>query len=303
MIHRKGTPGTGRSALVALGAIAGLAAGCGGEQVPTDARLSISPAERTIRITERRDADGACRTDGSRFVDVPVLLSLVAANGSPIRDAEVSVYVGFAANTYSGHPVLSLYEDRNGNGVVDADTELASAATDSIARVRTDSDGAHRLLLRADIGCPYKGEVFAYVGTANASSSFAVEAAETIEPEPEAPQPEVDVQESRDDADRTDGDDGIEGDDGVPGPEGETSPERIDPFETLPGQTDGPEPDAEPQPVRCAAADDLRTSLVCEVDADDEGGDATETTPDPAFEDEPSPGTEALPGIDPEPRS
>ena len=291
----RGTPGTGRVRLAALGAATALVAACDSGQVPTDARLSVSPEERTIRITEVRGADGLCRTDGSRFVDVPMLLALNGPNGSPIEGAEVSVYVDFAGNTYSGRPVLALYEDRNGNGVVDADTELASAATDSIARVRTGSDGTHRLLLRADIACPYRGEVFAYAGAATARSSFEVEAAETLEPEAEEPRPPA----PETPAPRLpDGPD--EGGD-VPAPADDATPDVGNPFETVPlegepdvdltdegepagdGSVDGEPvedgptggaaddasttPEADPQPLRCTAAGGRRTAVVCTVDA------------------------------------
>ena len=172
----------GRRGTVGLGALA--LAACGGEQLPTGAELTISPAARSIEIVEYRDASGACAFDPNLFVDLPVVMRLVGGDGSPIGDAEVSVYVDFAANTWSGYPPLALFDDANGNGVVDADAELASGADDDVARVRTGrTSGARAMLLRANVSCPYRGEVFAYAGGATAQASIEIVARETIRPE------------------------------------------------------------------------------------------------------------------------
>ena len=229
-------PGMARAVIsgVAAAVAAALLAACGSDQVPTDAVMSISPEERSIRIVEFRDADGPCRTDGSRFVDVPMLLRLATRDGSPIEGVEAEVYVDFAANTYSGYPVLALHEDRNGNGIVDADSELASGAGDSIARVRTDDDGTYRMLLRADIACPYRGEVFAYAGAVSAQASFEVTAAETIEPGmPETPEPETSPRLPDDRQTEDDVEQDVEDD--------------VDPFETVPDEdaSDGSAPDSD----------------------------------------------------------
>ena len=274
-------PGLVRAPGVAAAVAAALLAGCSSDQVPTDAVMSLSPEERSIRITEFRDADGLCRTDGSRFVDVPMLLRLATRDGSPIEGAEAEVYVDFAANTYSGHPVLALYEDRNGNGVVDADSELASGAGDSIARVRTGDDGTYRMLLRADIACPYRGEVFAYAGAATAQASFEVTAEETIEPEPpQTPEPGRTSPRLPDDRDAEDGaEDDVERD----------VDDDVDPFETVPdgGGSDGTAPDDEADgsdgPAEGEDADaDAELDAEVDVDAEVDGaaGDTTDADAD-----------------------
>ena len=282
-------PGLARTVVsgVATVAAAALLAACSSDQVPIDAVMSISPEERSIRIVEFRDADGSCRTDGSRFVDVPMLLRLATRDGSPIEDAEAEVYVDFAANTYSGYPVLALYEDRNGNGIVDADSELASGAGDSIARVRTGEDGTYRMLLRADIACPYRGEVFAYAGAVSAQASFEVTAEETIAPEtpePERTSPRLpDDRETEDDVEQDVEDD-------------------VDPFETVPDEdaSDGLAPDDDADGSDASAegedADDGRDEGDADADdaADSEadaevGGDADDTTDADAEAPEPQP--------------
>lgn len=166
------------AALVALGA-------CSSGQVPVGATLDISPEARSIDIVERRDADDRCLFDPDNHVDLPVVLALRDGQGSPIGDAELTVYVDFAANTYGGFPVLELYDDLNGNGVVDAETELVSGEDDGVARVRTSRYAGERaLLVRANLSCPYRGEMFAFVDGVSATATIEVSSGRVVRPEP-----------------------------------------------------------------------------------------------------------------------
>lgn len=151
--------------------------GCSSEQLPSGASLSISPDARTIDIVERRAIDDPCVIDDDDHVDLPLVIALRDPQGAPIGDAVISVYVDFAANTYSGYPVLALYDDLNGNGVVDDDGERVSDSDDSIARVRTgDYSGDRALLLRVNLSCAYRGQVFAFVDGVSAMASIEVKA-------------------------------------------------------------------------------------------------------------------------------
>jgi len=158
----------------------------GGDQLPSQATLSISPAARTYTIVEYRDTQDRCRFDANRFVDVPIVMSLRDGDGASLGGVTVNVYVDFAANTFGPFSPLALYEDRNGNGIVDADTELVSAEGDDIARVELDAlHGSRALLLRANLSCAYRSELFAYVDGVTASASVEVSARETIRPRPD----------------------------------------------------------------------------------------------------------------------
>lgn len=155
--------------------------GCDSGQLPNDARLSITPEEKTIQIVEYRDAQGRCISQDGYFVDQPVMLRLTDGAGSPIGDAEVSLYVDFTENAFSGNSPIALFEDRNGNGILDADAELVSAAGDAIARVRTDDDsGARMMLLRIDLSCTFRGELVAFSDGVSAGASLEVEATEVV---------------------------------------------------------------------------------------------------------------------------
>ena len=159
---------------------------CTNDIVPVNARLLITPESHTTNIIEQRDADDQCSYDASNYVDLPIVLQLTTDNGSPIGDTSMSVYVDFAANTFSGIAVLSLFDDLNGNGVVDEDVELVSAKDDSIARVKTDKwTGARSLLLRVNLSCSFKGEVFAFTGGVTGRAAIEVVAQQVNKPEQE----------------------------------------------------------------------------------------------------------------------
>ncbi|MFK8078023.1 MAG: hypothetical protein AB8B84_15660 [Granulosicoccus sp.] len=148
---------------------------CTNSIVPNDATLMLTPSTHTIDIVEMRNATGQCEFFEANHLDVPLNIALSTNNGSPIGDEWVSIYTDFSENTYSGRPVLTLYEDINGNGVVDVDSELISGLDDDIARVRTDKfTGTKLLLLRINLSCAFRGEVRALAGPANGAASFAV---------------------------------------------------------------------------------------------------------------------------------
>lgn len=150
------------------------------QQLPPGAALSISPTERTLNVADRRDEDGVCIIDPESYIDWAIVLQLTDDNGSPIGERSVRVYVDFGENTFSGFPVMALYDDRrgNGNGLVD-DFELVSGNDDDIAIVNTDKFGGDReLLLRINTSCPYRGDVFAFVQGVTASSTFEIIARE-----------------------------------------------------------------------------------------------------------------------------
>ena len=140
--------------------------------MPHDAQMRISPESRTINIADRRDAEGRCFIDQNQYLDQPVVVSMVNGDGAPLGDVEIRVYVDFSGNTYPGTPVLMLYDDMNGNnnGIID-DFELVSGVGDDIAVVKTDYYGGDRpLLLRINVSCPFKGDLFAFSAGVSASS-------------------------------------------------------------------------------------------------------------------------------------
>ena len=160
-----------------------LIGGCTNDRVPVNASLTITPGTHTTRITEQQNAAGQCLFDAGHHVDIPILLQLNTAEGSPIGDAELKVYVDFAENTYSGLTTLELYDDLNSNGVVDAQLEYISGFNDDIARVRTNKwSGSRMLLLRINLSCAFRGEVFAYTDGISGRADIEVIADDIVKP-------------------------------------------------------------------------------------------------------------------------
>ena len=150
------------------------------DQLPVGATMSIAPSERTLTIDAFTDEEGTCFIDPDRYIDWPIVMALTTSDGAPIAHQDVRVYVDYGANTFSGYPVMALYDDRQGNsnGVVD-DFELVNDTDDDIAIVKTDRYGGDReLLLRINISCPFRGEVFAFVDGVSAMSTIEVVARE-----------------------------------------------------------------------------------------------------------------------------
>lgn len=168
------SPGTARVYLMGLFFV--LISACDQQQLPVGAELSISPESRSIIVSDRSDADGNCFIDPGQYVDMAIVLTAVNADGAPLGDLNVRVYVDYSGNTFPGYPVLALYDDRrgNGNGVID-DHELVSGDGDAIAVVKTDYYGGDRpLLLRVNVSCPYKGDVFAFSDGISATSNIEI---------------------------------------------------------------------------------------------------------------------------------
>ncbi len=161
-----------------LGSLLMLLSACEQTQLPPGAQLSISPETRTLRIGDRRDENGNCFLDANSYLDFPIVLRLTNSEGSPLADAQISVYLDYAGNTFppTSTPVMALYDDRRGNnnGVIDA-FELVSSPDDDIVQVKTDYYGGDRpLLLRINTSCPYQGEVFAFTDGVTAQTNIEV---------------------------------------------------------------------------------------------------------------------------------
>ncbi len=149
---------------------------CSSDQLPIGSSLGITPDGRSIRVIEFRDENGVCIFFENNYVDIPVVITLVDSQQSPIGNADVSVYLDFAENTFTGVPVLGLFRDLNSNGVIDDDSEFVSGIDDPIAVVRTDEiSGESVLLLRINLSCAFRGEMFAFVDGVTASSVISVE--------------------------------------------------------------------------------------------------------------------------------
>ncbi|MEE9334678.1 MAG: hypothetical protein V3U65_11380 [Granulosicoccaceae bacterium] len=150
-------------------------------QLPSDAEVRISPEGQSIDITQITNSNGGCVFNPNNYVDTPLLLSVHDGDGSPIGEAEISVNIDYSGNTFSGPPVLALYEDLNSNGVVDADTELVSGREDNgyVGETRQYSGDKH-MFLRINLSCSYIGNIHVRSQFAYKQMNVAVNATRTV---------------------------------------------------------------------------------------------------------------------------
>ncbi len=150
--------------------------GCGGgtngdaddTAFPPGTEIRISPASQSFTISEFRDANGDCRF-GEVFQDIPVLISVLDTGGTGsvvISDVDLTISLNFSGNTFPNGPsVLQLYEDQNGNGVVDHPQELVSDVNDPLFTTKTAKFSGEKLMfVRMDLACPYRGSLFVIAG-------------------------------------------------------------------------------------------------------------------------------------------
>ena len=156
----------------------GLLGGCGDdEQLPPGTAVQITTGDRKFTVTELRDDADVCIWFDENHLDIPVSIQVVNGQGSPIGEAELTLYVDWSGNTYPGREALKLYEDRNGNGVVDDPAELVSGSDDEIFVTRTRRySGDKLMLLRVNLSCKWRGVVYAIAGGYSASMEIEVQA-------------------------------------------------------------------------------------------------------------------------------
>lgn len=138
---------------------------CDTGQLPPGASLSVTPAARRFEITALADSRGACHYDPASYQDIPVLVALRDAQGSPLTRAGLLVHADYADNVFTGLDVLNLYDDSNGNGVIDGASELVTGKDAPPFTTYTGRyTGERHFWLRVNLSCPYTGEVRVIAG-------------------------------------------------------------------------------------------------------------------------------------------
>lgn len=140
--------------------------------LPPGAKVSVSPESKSWQIEENRDENGNCVFDPDIYNDQLIVITVFDGQGSPIGKADLTVSLDLAGNTFTGFPVLSLYDDKNSNGVVDGLEELVSDNNDPLFRDKTaEYSGEKMLILRMNLSCQYRGDLSVmsdgYFGSAN----------------------------------------------------------------------------------------------------------------------------------------
>jgi len=154
----------------------GASSGGGGDPLPVNASVQISPASITWDIADGPDCTAF-------YQDYTISITVFDAHNSPLGNVDLRIVADFAANTASPPEVLRIYEDFNGNGVVDDPAEYVSSNTSPAFMTKTARyTGTKIILLRAYLGCNYRGNLWVYAGPAFANMNIEVK-------EPAAPGP------------------------------------------------------------------------------------------------------------------
>ncbi len=164
-------------ALLFLGAAVLAACGPGADEhpVPPGAQVQIEPQDFTWTIVPAQDSQGNPVCLEGVYNDHTFVIRVVDANGSPLGEVDLRVRLDLAGNTSSGPDVLRLYDDYNGNGVVDHPQELVSAAGQPALFTRTAKyTGEKIVLVRVNLSCTYRATLTAIAGSAHGSASIEV---------------------------------------------------------------------------------------------------------------------------------
>jgi len=161
---------------------------CNSGQLPVGASVKLSPSEHKVAtVVNNPNEPPVCLTDeNGSYQDLPILISVTDTSGTPMGNAEVLLYSDYSGNTFTGPDVIQIFADTNGNGVVDADTELVSGIDSDAYKTITDQyNGTAMVFVRMNLTCPYSGSLKAFVGSSVAQAQlevFLTYAVGTVEP-------------------------------------------------------------------------------------------------------------------------
>ncbi|MFQ5995605.1 MAG: hypothetical protein ACE5K1_10990 [Acidiferrobacterales bacterium] len=94
----------------------------------------------------------------AQFNNHRIQITTFNPDGTPIGEADIEMTLELSDNTTSPIPVMFLYDDLNGNGVLEAAEQVSSIASPNVYRTTTDeSTGVKFMWLQValDAGCSY----------------------------------------------------------------------------------------------------------------------------------------------------
>ena len=130
------------------------------DQLPPGTTVRVSPEEINWKIANN---NGVCNYDPSFYQDHTISIMVLHDSGAYIPDAPLRITLDLSANTFSGIPVMALYDDINKNGVVDGENELVTDTDSEMFETHTDDkSGSKYVILRVNLSCPYTGTLSAF---------------------------------------------------------------------------------------------------------------------------------------------
>lgn len=159
--------------MMSLVAVSLVACGAGDENpVPPGATITLSSSEYKWDIKAVEDP---CFINPDYYHDHLVNISVANSSGQPVGDVNVHLTLDLSGNTFSGFPVMGLFDDLNGNGAREPE-ELVSINGKGAYTVKTHPyEGSRAVWVRVNLSCPYRGTLSAYSGMASTSMNFIVE--------------------------------------------------------------------------------------------------------------------------------
>jgi hypothetical protein len=155
------------------------------DQLPPNTRVIVSPSSYTWTVTEFLGNDGQCIYFNDVYQDTVVQISVLDNQARPIGEVDLSLYLSPSNSTsppaFDNEYVFYLYDDFNGNGVVDHPQELVSATGDQILyEAQTEKyHGTKTMIIRTNTSCGgYRATLSVFAGTAYGSMEINTEAAD-----------------------------------------------------------------------------------------------------------------------------
>lgn len=141
------------------------------DQFPPGTQVTIAPSAYTWIVTERLDANGNCVFSADDYQDNVLFITVTDANGRPIGEMDLEIYLSPSNSTsppqLDDWHIFYLYDDFNGNGVVDHPRELVSGTGDPILYgTKTEKyHGTKTVIVRTNTSCGgYRATLHAYAG-------------------------------------------------------------------------------------------------------------------------------------------
>jgi hypothetical protein len=143
----------------------------GNDQLGPGVQVYVDPSSYTWNVNELTDADGNCVYSADRYQDTVAQIVVTDNQDRPIGEAKLSVYLSPSNSTsppdWNDEYVFYLYDDFNGNGVIDHPQEMVSGTGDPIL-YETETEkysGTKTLFVRTNTSCGgYAATLHVYSG-------------------------------------------------------------------------------------------------------------------------------------------
>lgn len=152
------------------------ACGPGGDEspVPPGSTVRVSPSNVTWNITPVRDINSNPICVSGRYNDHTFSISVENSSGQPLGEVDLRIRIDLAANTSSTN-LMQLYDDLNGNGVIDDPAELVSGPGSVFFTKTSRYSGEKTVMVRVNTSCTYGGDLTVNAGAAFGSAHIEVQ--------------------------------------------------------------------------------------------------------------------------------